>query len=105
MVGKSAPGWMLTADETACRDVRAYRRFQVRTGDRSLARCPYTRLVGWSAPLLTLLGTVVGASVTLFADRVRWRRDRDLRRRDERRTVYGAYLAALHTTSEEIRAV
>jgi hypothetical protein len=61
--------------------------------------------VGWSAPLLALLGTIVGASVTLFADRVRWRRDQDLRRREERRSAYGTYLAALHTTSEEIRAV
>lgn len=61
--------------------------------------------MSWSAPLLALLGTVVGASVTLLADRARWRRDQHLRRHEALRTSYGAYLAALHATSEEIRAV
>jgi hypothetical protein len=62
-------------------------------------------VVSWSAPLLALLGTVVGASVTLVADRVRWRRDQDQHRLESLRTAYGTYLAALHATSEQIRAV
>jgi hypothetical protein len=61
--------------------------------------------MSWSAPLLALLGTIVGASVTLLADRVRWRRDQDQRRLEALRNAYGTYLAALHTTSEEIRTV
>lgn len=61
--------------------------------------------MNWWAPLLTLLGTIVGASVTLAADRVRWRRDQDQRRHETLRTAYGGYLAALHATSEQIRAV
>jgi hypothetical protein len=65
----------------------------------------YTRPVTWSAPLLALLGTVVGAAVTLVADRVRWRRDQSQRRQEVLRAAYGAYLAALHATSEEIRVV
>ncbi|REF99750.1 hypothetical protein DFJ67_5794 [Asanoa ferruginea] len=55
--------------------------------------------------MLALLGTVVGASVTLFADRVRARRDQNLRRHETLRNAYGTYLGALHTTSEELRAV
>jgi hypothetical protein len=41
----------------------------------------------------------------LIADRVRWGRDQGQRRHEELRTAYGTYLAALHATSEEIRAV
>ncbi|GAA0473908.1 hypothetical protein GCM10010361_42810 [Streptomyces olivaceiscleroticus] len=52
-----------------------------------------------------LLGTVLGASVTLLADRIRWRRDHALLSQKTRREVYAAYLAALHTGSERIRAV
>jgi hypothetical protein len=66
---------------------------------------PYTRAVDWSGPLVALLGTVVGASVTLLADRVRWRRDQHQRRYELLRAAYGDYLASLHTTSEEVRAV
>jgi hypothetical protein len=61
--------------------------------------------VNWSTALPTLLGTIVGASVTLLADRVRWRRDHHQRRHDTRRDAYATYLAALHATSEGIRAV
>jgi len=61
--------------------------------------------MSWSAPLLALLGTLVGASVTLLADGVRWRRDQDQRRPEVLRNAYGTYLAALHATSEEIRTV
>jgi hypothetical protein len=61
--------------------------------------------VNWSTALPTLLGTIVGASVTLLADRVRWRRDQHERRHDTRRDAYATYLAALHATSEGIRAV
>jgi hypothetical protein len=59
----------------------------------------------WSAALPTLLGTVVGASITQVADRIRWRRDQDQRRQESRREAYAAYLAALHAGSEAIRAV
>lgn len=61
--------------------------------------------MSWSTALLTLLGTIVGASVTLLADRVRWRRDQHQRSDDARRDAYATYLAALHVTSEGIRAV
>lgn len=61
--------------------------------------------MSWAAPLLALLGTIVGASLTLFADRIRWRRDHDHRRLELLRSAYGTYLAALHTTSQEIRDV
>ena len=61
--------------------------------------------MNWSPALLTLLGTIVGASVALLADRVRWRRDQHQRRHDARRDAYATYLAALHATSDGIRAV
>jgi hypothetical protein len=59
----------------------------------------------WSSALSALLGTLLGASITLWADRVRWRRDQDQRRHEVRRDAYAAYLAALHAGSEGIRAV
>lgn len=65
----------------------------------------YPGAVNWSAPLFALLGTAVGASVTLLADRIRWRRDQAQRRAETLRQTFGTYLAALHSTSEEIRAV
>jgi len=74
------------------------------TEDRDVGDA-YTRVVTWSAPLLALLGTIVGASVTLLADRIRWRRDRGQRRVEALRNTYGTYLAALHATSEELRSV
>ena len=61
--------------------------------------------MNWSTALPTLLGTIVGASVTLLADRVRWRRDQHQRRHDARRDAYATYLAALHATSDGIRPV
>lgn len=61
--------------------------------------------MNWSTALLTLLGTIVGASVTLLADGVRWRRDQHQRSQAMRREAYAAYLFALHGTSENIRAV
>jgi hypothetical protein len=70
-----------------------------------LAIAPYTPAVNWSAALPTLLGTIVGASLTLLADRVRWRRDEHQRGHAARRDAYAAYLAALHATSERIRTV
>ena len=69
------------------------------------AQGTYTPAVNWSTALPTLLGTIVGASVTLLADRVRWRRDQHQRRHDARRDAYATYLAALHATSDGIRAV
>jgi hypothetical protein len=69
------------------------------------ALAAYAPAVNWSPALLTLLGTIVGASVTLLADRVRWRRDQHQRRHDARRDAYATYLAALHATSDGIRAV
>jgi hypothetical protein len=65
---------------------------------------PYTRRVNWAA-LLALLGTVVGASLTLLADRVRWRRDQAQHRYEVRRDAYAVYLTALHAASEGVRAV
>jgi len=65
----------------------------------------YTPGVSWSTALLTLLGTIVGASVTLLADGVRWRRDQHQRSYAMRRDAYADYLSALHGTSENIRAV
>jgi hypothetical protein len=61
--------------------------------------------VDWWTVIPALGGTVVGASVTLLADRVRWRRDQHQRGHDARRDAYAAYLAALHATSEGLRAV
>ncbi|MEU0877026.1 hypothetical protein ABZ345_00395 [Lentzea sp. NPDC005914] len=61
--------------------------------------------MNWLAALLTLAGTVVGASITLTAERMRWRRDQRERHLEARRDSYAGYLAALHTTSESIRAV
>ena len=66
---------------------------------------PYTRPVGLSAALPALLGTILGALVTLLADRVRWRRELALRSHEARRDAYAGYLAALHTGSEGIRSV
>jgi hypothetical protein len=65
----------------------------------------YAAVVNWTSALPALLGTIVGASVTLAADRVRWRRDQDQRRHDVRREIYAGYLAALHAASGGIRAV
>jgi hypothetical protein len=61
--------------------------------------------VNWVTVLLALVGTVVGASITLVADRVRWRRDQRERRFEVRRDVFAAYLAAVHVASEALRAV
>ena len=61
--------------------------------------------MNWATAALALVGTVVGASITLVADRVRWRRDQRERRLEARRDVYAAYLAALHVASEGLRAV
>lgn len=69
---------------------------------------PYTTAVNWSAglpALVGLLGTIVGAALTLLADRVRWRRDEYQRGHASRREAYAAYLAALHATSENMRTV
>ena len=52
-----------------------------------------------------MAGTIVGASITLIADRVRWRRDQDQRHHQTRRDSYATYLAALHATSDAIRVV
>jgi hypothetical protein len=59
----------------------------------------------WSATLPALLGTILGASITLLADRIRWRRDQDQRQQESRKEAYAAYLASLHAASEAIRAV
>jgi hypothetical protein len=61
--------------------------------------------VNWLTALLTLAGTIVGASITLTAERLRWRRDQRERRIEARREAYAGYLAALHATSEGIRDV
>ena len=61
--------------------------------------------MNWLAAALTLAGTIVGASITLIADRVRWRRDQDQRHHQTRRDSYATYLAALHATSDAIRVV
>ena len=68
-------------------------------------RPTYAQGVDWSAALTALLGTIVGASVTLLADRARWRRDESQRRYEERRGSYVGFLAALHATSEALRVV
>ncbi|MFD7815661.1 hypothetical protein ACFV6E_22420 [Streptomyces sp. NPDC059785] len=61
--------------------------------------------MSWSAVLPALFGAVIGALVTLLADRARWRRDVAFRSHQARRDAYTAYLAALHTGSEGVRAV
>lgn len=61
--------------------------------------------MSWWAAVSALAGTIIGVSATLLADGVRWQRDQRQRRHDARRDAYAAYLAALHATSEGLRAV
>jgi hypothetical protein len=69
------------------------------------SRSAYARAVNWVTASLALIGTIVGASITLVADRVRWRRDQRQRQVEARRDAYTVFLAALHVTSEGLRAV
>lgn len=49
----------------------------------------------WTAIVAAAVGAVLGVGSTLVADRIRWRGERSERDRDELRTCFMEYLAAL----------
>jgi hypothetical protein len=61
--------------------------------------------VTWITPVVGLLGTFLGAFITWWTERRRWRREQEAKRIELRRSAYGDYLAALHAASEGIREV
>jgi hypothetical protein len=61
--------------------------------------------VNWITPIVALVGTFLGAVITWWTERRRWRREQEAKRIELRRVVYGDYLAALHTASEGLRDV
>ncbi|VVJ23361.1 Uncharacterised protein [Amycolatopsis camponoti] len=61
--------------------------------------------MSWITPIVGLLGTFLGAFITWWTERRRWRREQHAKRVELRRVIYGDYLAALHAASEGIREV
>ncbi|KAB2973422.1 hypothetical protein F8R89_16160 [Streptomyces sp. SS1-1] len=57
----------------------------------------------WTTLAATALGAFVGVGSTLLADRVRWRRDRADRTRQERRQIYVTVLTTYRLAYEDMR--
>jgi len=57
----------------------------------------------WTTLAATALGAFVGVGSTLLADRVRWRRDRADRTRQDRRQIYVTVLTRYRLAYEDMR--
>ena len=59
----------------------------------------------WIAVLGTALGAIIGLGSAFANDRVRWNREQLKDRREVRRELYSAYIAALTEAHESMRAI
>src|ERR1700689_3589949 len=59
----------------------------------------------WVAVVGTALGAIIGLGSAFATDRVRWNREQLKDRREVRRELYSAYIAALTEIHESMRAI
>lgn len=60
--------------------------------------------MSWVPLAATVVGAVIGLGASLLTDSLRWGRESTHRSLIARREVYVAYLTALHTANQELRA-
>ncbi|MFJ6783575.1 hypothetical protein [Streptomyces yangpuensis] len=59
----------------------------------------------WIAPLFALLGVLLGAGASAMNDQRRWRREEQVRIREQRAALYTEFLTALEDTGQELLTV